>query len=94
MAISAREITQRARERAYYIEDVLTKSFCQAINVAVEDQVAHGRHQFHFAVPPIVMGYPCYNASYVAGKLRTAYQQSGFDVQGKGLDVVLTWKSE
>ena len=91
MALTIKEVHKRAHDHAYYVEDILIKHFLDSINAAVREQVNFGRSSYFCSIPPIVVGYPCYNEKYVANRVREAYMQSGFRVTGKELDIHLDW---
>ena len=89
--VNAKEIARRSFEHAYRIEDVLAMSLVEAANAGIQEQVAHGHLAYAFSIPPFLYGYPCFDAAYVARKVRRAYRDQGFGVEGEGLDVRLQW---
>ena len=89
--VNAKEIARRSFEQAYHIEDVLAMSLVDAVNAGIQEQVSHGHLVYAFSIPPFIYGYPCYDAQYIARKVRDAYMQQGFHVHGERLDVRLSW---
>jgi hypothetical protein len=91
MAVSALEIRRKIQQNAHCVEDVLVKHFVESINTGISEQVNHGRVEFVSSIPPVRMGFPCFDSSYVAQKVREAYKASGFCVGGHGLEVIISW---
>ncbi len=91
MAVSVHDIRRKCFEVKFYIENVLVQSFCKAINTAVEEQVEHGHTSFACRIPPCVMGYPVYDAMYIAQEVRQLYKGAGYVVSGQRLDIHLAW---
>jgi hypothetical protein len=94
MAVNAQDIHRLAYEQAYWIENKLVDDFTKAINESIRAQVSHGINTVSFAVPPYHMGYPCYDAGYIARKLREKFTQAGFTVNGTGLTCMLVWSPQ
>lgn len=90
--VLAQDIAQSSFEQAYHIEDVLLRRLIRMANEGIREKVCHGKLQYCCRVPPFVFGYPRYDANYIATRLRESFMETGFQVDGDGLDVHLRWK--